>query len=91
MKTKVIVRKLCRDILNLSMAISEEKETDVYVKYFPHVNELDVEIFPEGYSNNPQDIINHEIDLTGENAEQKLIKIKETLQSIWRCKDVSQV
>lgn len=89
METKLLVRKLCRDILNLAMAISEEKETDVYVKYFPHVNELDVEILSEGYRNNPQDVINHEIDLTGKNAEQKLRDIKETLQSIWRCKDAS--
>jgi len=84
LQTKILVRKLCRDILNLAMAISEESETDVYVKYFPHVNEFDIEIFPEGFSNNYKDNINHEIDLTGENAESKLREVEEILKEIWR-------
>ena len=66
------------------MNISEETEADVYVKYFPHVNEFDVEIFPEGFNNNHEDIISHEIDLTGENAKSKLREIEENLKAIWK-------
>ena len=66
------------------MSISEETKTDVYVKYFPHVNEFDVEIFPEGFNNNHKDVISHEIDLTGENAESKIREIEENLKYIWR-------
>jgi len=84
LQTKILVRKLCRDILCLAMQISEEKETDVYVKYFPHVNEFDVEIFPEGFNNNHKDTISHEIDLTGENAESKLRDMEENLKEIWK-------
>lgn len=84
MQTKILVRKLCRDILQLSMAISEESETDIYVKYFPHVNEFDIEIFPEGFCNNYKDSINHEIDLTGDNAESKLREVEDILKEIWR-------
>jgi len=89
LQTKLIVRELCRDILNLSMTMSEETEIDVYVKYFPHVNEFDVEVFPEGFNNNHEDVIAYEIDLTGSNAEEKLREIKENLQSIWRCENAS--
>ena len=89
MQTKVTVRELCRDILNLSMTMSEETEIDVYVKYFPHVNEFDVEVFPEGFNNNHGYYTSHEIDLTGSNAEEKLREIKENLQSIWRCENAS--
>jgi len=89
LQTKVLVRHLCRKILLLSISISEETETDVYVRYFPHVNEFDVDIFPEGFENNHEDIISHEIDLTGEHAESKLRDIEENLKAIWRCKDVS--
>lgn len=84
MQTKFLVRNLCREILCLAMKISEEKETDVYVKYFPHVNEFDVEIFPEGFNNNHKDAITHEIDITGDNAESKLRDIEESLKDIWR-------
>lgn len=84
MQTKIMVRGLCRKILLLAMTISEENKTDVYVKYFPHVNEFDVEIFPEGFNNNYKDIISHEIDLTGENAESKLREIEENLKAIWK-------
>lgn len=49
------------------MQISEESATDVYVKYYPHVNEFDVEIFPEGFDNNYKDHTDYQIDLTGEN------------------------
>jgi len=66
------------------MSISEETETDVYVKYFPHVNEFDIEIFPEGFNNKHKDIISYEIDLTGELAESKLRDIEENLKEIWR-------
>jgi hypothetical protein len=89
LQTKIMIRGLCRKILLLSMAISEETETDVYVKYFPHVNEFDVEMFPEGFNNNHKDITSYEIDLTGENAESKLREIEENLKDIWRCKYVS--
>jgi len=89
LQTKIMVRGLCRKILLLSMAISEETETDVYVKYFPHVNEFDVEIFPEGFNNNHKDVISSEIDLTGDNAEIKLRDIEENLKEILRHKDVS--
>ena len=84
MQTKIIVRKLCRDILCLSMQISEESATDVYVKYDPHVNEFDVEIFPEGFDNNYKDHTDYQIDLTGENALNKLEEIKENLNFIQR-------
>jgi len=89
LQTKILVRGLCRKILLLSMAISEETETDVYVKYFPHVNEFDVEIFPEGFNNNHKDVVSHEIDLTGDNAEIKLRDIEESLKEILRHKNVS--
>lgn len=79
MQTKLIVRKLCRDILCLSMQISEESATDVYVKYYPHVNEFDLEIFPEGFDNNYKVHTDYQIDLTGENAITKLTEIKENL------------
>lgn len=85
MQTKLIVRELCRDILNLSMAMSEETEIDVYVKYFPHVNEFDVEIFPEGFNNDHSDYTTYEIDLTGEHAELKLREIEGNLKEIWKC------
>ena len=83
MQTKLIVRELCRDILNLSMAMSEETEIDVYVKYFPHVNEFDVEILSEGFNNNHKDVISYEIDLTGDGVEAKLRDIEESLKEIW--------
>lgn len=82
MQTKVTVIKLCNDILCLAMQISEESETDVYVKYYPHVNEFDVEIFPEGFNNNYKDYICYEIDLTGENAESKLSEIEQNLKEM---------
>lgn len=84
MQTKLIVRKLCRDILCLSMQISEESSTDVYVKYYPHVNEFDVEIFLDGFNNNYKDHTDYQIDLTGNNAITKLTEIKENLNIIQR-------
>lgn len=84
MQTKVLVRHLCKKILMLSMSISEETETDVYAKYFPHVNEFDVEIFPKGFNNDHSDYTTYEIDLTGEHAELKLREIEDNLKEIWK-------
>lgn len=66
------------------MQISEESATDVYVKYYPHVNEFDVEIFPEGFDNNYKDHTDYQIDLTGKNAIPKLTEIKENLNIMQR-------
>ncbi|NFS11751.1 hypothetical protein FDE77_10705 [Clostridium botulinum] len=84
MKTKLLVRKLCRDILCLAMLTSEDKETDIYVKYFPHVNEFDVEIFPNGFNNCYKSHTDYQVDLTGKNALSKLIEIKENIEFIKR-------
>lgn len=84
MKTKLMVRKLSRDILNLAMAISEERKTDVYVKYYPHVNEFDVEVFLDGYSFKPKEYVSYEINLINETAEESLKDVKEKLSVIWR-------
>lgn len=84
MQTKLIVRELCKEILNLSMAISEETDVDVYVRYYPHVNELDVEIYPKGFEKGYENYASYEIDLTGDNAVGKLREIKDNILRIWR-------
>lgn len=84
MQTKLIVRELCKEILNLSMAISEETDADVYVRYYPHVNQFDVDIYMQGFEKNYRDCKAITIDLAGENAEVKLKEIKDNILSTWR-------
>ena len=84
MKTKLMIRKLCRDILCLAMQISEDSQADIYVKYYPHVNELDIEIFPEGFNKNHKLHTDYQVDLIKEDVVKELNEILKNIKTMKR-------
>lgn len=82
MVTSSKVKSICMDIISLAISKSETTKSDIFVKYFPHTNEIDIEIYPNGFKDINSHCEYYYFNLSENDIKEKLENVLSKLKEI---------